>query len=80
MTVIDDGRYRAALAADRPDRRAMLVRVDGPVVTWADGTAEEMDTIALATGHRPDLGHLAPLPGALDGAGRPRHRNGTSLA
>ncbi|MFD5106325.1 flavin-containing monooxygenase [Streptomyces cinereoruber] len=80
MAVIDDGRYRAALAASRPDRRPMFTRVDGPVVTWADGAAEEVDAIILATGYRPDLGYLAPLPGALDGAGRPRHRDGTSLA
>ncbi|MFC7976633.1 flavin-containing monooxygenase [Streptomyces cinereoruber] len=80
MAVIDDGHYRAALAAGRPDRRPMFTRVDGPVVTWADGAAEEVDAIILATGYRPDLGYLAPLPGALDRAGRPRHRDGTSLA
>ncbi|WP_308310489.1 NAD(P)-binding domain-containing protein [Streptomyces sp. CC210A] len=30
MAVIDDGRYRAALAAGRPDRRPMFTRLDGP--------------------------------------------------
>ncbi|WP_418961216.1 hypothetical protein [Streptomyces tritici] len=80
MAVIDDGRYRAALAAGRPDRRPMFTRVDGPVVTWADGTTEQVDAIILATGYQPDLGYLAPLTGALDGAGRPRHRGGASLA
>lgn len=80
MAVIDDGRRRAALAAGRPDRRPMFTRVDGPVVTWADGTAEEVDAIILATGYQPDLGYLAPLPGALDDAARPRHRDGASLA
>ncbi|WP_137988492.1 flavin-containing monooxygenase [Streptomyces vilmorinianum] len=78
MAVIDDGRYRASLAAGRPDRRPMFTRVDGPTVTWDDGTKEEVDAIILATGYRPDLGYLTPL-GILDGSGRPRHRNGASL-
>ncbi|GGT10234.1 hypothetical protein GCM10010286_39830 [Streptomyces toxytricini] len=34
----------------------------------------------LATGYRPHLPHLARLHGALDSAGRPRHRDGASLA
>ncbi|MGA5215222.1 flavin-containing monooxygenase [Streptomyces cinereoruber] len=80
MAVIDDGRYRAALAAGRPDRRPTFTRVDGPVVTWTDGTAEEVDTIILTTGYQPDLGYLAPLPEALHGAGRPRHQDGASRA
>ncbi len=64
--VIDDGRYRAALASARPDRRPAFTGVDGTKVTWADGTTEEVDTIVLATGYRPDLGYLN-LSGALDG-------------
>ncbi|MEU3747322.1 MULTISPECIES: flavin-containing monooxygenase [Streptomyces] len=79
MAVIDDGRYRAALAAGLPDRRPVFTRVDGPSVTWAGGAAEDVDAIILATGYLPDLGYLAPL-GALDAAGRPRHRDGASLA
>ncbi|MFE7580110.1 flavin-containing monooxygenase [Streptomyces gardneri] len=79
MAVIDDGRYRAALAAGRPDRRPMFTRIDGASVTWADGAREDVDAIVLATGYLPDLGYLAPL-GALDVAGRPRHRDGASLA
>ncbi|MEU4041150.1 NAD(P)-binding domain-containing protein [Streptomyces antibioticus] len=78
MAVIDDGRYRAALAAGRPDRRPVFTRVDGPSVTWADGTAEDVDAIVLATGYLPDLDCLTPL-GALDRSGRPRHRDGASL-
>ncbi|MEU7039412.1 NAD(P)/FAD-dependent oxidoreductase [Streptomyces sp. NPDC046237] len=78
MAVIDDGRYRAALAAGRPDRRPVFAHVDGPTVTWVDGTVEEVDAIILATGYLPDLGYLAPL-GALDGEGRPRHRDGASV-
>ncbi|MFF5393201.1 hypothetical protein ACFY5H_33660 [Streptomyces sp. NPDC013012] len=80
MAVIDDGRYRAALTAGRPQRRPMFTGIDGPVVTWADGTVEEVDAIILATGYRPDLDRLAPLPGALNGSGRPRHRDSSSLA
>lgn len=75
--VIDDGRYRNAAAAGAPDRRPVFAGADGTKVTWADGTVEEVDTILLATGYRPDLGHLAPL-GALDASGHPRHREGLS--
>ncbi|MCM1951318.1 NAD(P)/FAD-dependent oxidoreductase [Streptomyces sp. G2] len=79
MAVIDDGRYRAALAAGRPDRRPLFARIDGSAVTWADGVTEEVDAIILATGYRPDLGYLTAL-GALDLTGGPRHRGGASLA
>jgi len=75
--VLDQGRYRAAVAAGRPDRRPMFTDLDGSTVTWADGTTEQVDVILLATGYRPDVGFLAPL-GALDHAGRPRHRGGLS--
>jgi len=76
--VIDDGHYRAAIAAGVPDRRPVFTGIDGPKVTWADGSAEEVDTILLATGYRPDLDYLTPL-GALDEHGHPRHRGGVSL-
>ncbi|MET9969695.1 NAD(P)/FAD-dependent oxidoreductase [Streptomyces sp. NPDC006356] len=76
--VIDDGRYRAAVAAGAPDRRPVLTGADGSKVIWADGSAEEIDTILLATGYRPDLGYLTPL-GALDEHGYPLHREGISL-
>ncbi|MFG3024828.1 hypothetical protein ACGFZQ_41040 [Streptomyces sp. NPDC048254] len=77
--VIDDGRYRHAVAAGAPDWRPVFTGVSGTKVTWADGTTEEVDAILLATGYRPDLGYLAPL-GALDGHGHPIHREGVSLA
>jgi putative flavoprotein involved in K+ transport len=76
--VIDDGRYRRAVAAGAPDWRPVFTGVSGAKVAWADGTAEEVDAILLATGYRPDLGCLAPL-GALDASGHPRHREGVSL-
>lgn len=76
--VIDDGRYRAALTSGAPDRRPVFTAVDGAKVTWVDGSSEEVDTILLATGYRPDLGYLAPL-GALNEHGHPIHREGVSL-
>ncbi|MCC9710613.1 NAD(P)/FAD-dependent oxidoreductase [Streptomyces sp. MNU76] len=75
--VIDDGRYRSAVAAGTPDRRPLFTGIDAAKVTWADGSTEEVDTIVLATGYRPDLGYLAPL-GALDQGGHPLHREGAS--
>ncbi|MCT6782000.1 NAD(P)/FAD-dependent oxidoreductase [Streptomyces sp. CS7] len=74
--VIDDGRYRAALAAGQPERRPMFTGADGAKLVWSDGEREEVDAIVLATGYRPDLPYLAPLHGALDGGGNPRHREG----
>ncbi|MFE9021014.1 flavin-containing monooxygenase [Streptomyces sp. NPDC007808] len=76
--VIDDGRYRAAVTSGRPDRRPVFTGASGTKVTWADGTTEEVDTVLLATGYRPDLVYLVPL-GALDASGHPRHREGISL-
>ncbi|WP_406409088.1 hypothetical protein [Streptomyces sp. NBC_01643] len=78
MAVIDDGRYKAALAAAAPDHRPVFTGIEGSKMTWGDGTVEDVDAIVLATGYRPDLGYLAPL-GALGGQGRPLHRDGTSL-
>ncbi|MCC9706581.1 NAD(P)/FAD-dependent oxidoreductase [Streptomyces sp. MNU76] len=75
--VIDDSRYRAAVTSGAPDRRPVFSGADGTKVTWADGGTEEVDSIVLATGYRPDLGYLTPL-GALDEHGHPRHREGLS--
>ncbi|MFG3495814.1 flavin-containing monooxygenase [Streptomyces sp. NPDC047928] len=76
--VIDDGRYRAAVAQGAPDRRPLFTGADGAEVAWPDGGREKVDTILLATGYRPDLPYLAGLDGALDAAGRPRHREGVA--
>lgn len=76
--VIDDGQYRAALDAGTPARREMFTAVEDNKVTWADGSVEEVDTILLATGYRPDLPYLSAL-GALDDTGAARHREGASL-
>lgn len=78
--VIDDGRHRAALTRGAPDRRELFTGIDGAKVIWPDGVREEVDTILLATGYRPDLPYLADLDGALDDAGRPRRRDGISLS
>ncbi|SCK15516.1 NAD(P)/FAD-dependent oxidoreductase [Streptomyces sp. WMMB 322] len=76
--VIDDGRYRTALEAGAPDRCPMFSRIEGSRVTWSDGSAEDVDTLLLATGYRPDLGCLAPL-GVLGEEGLPLHHDGASL-
>jgi putative flavoprotein involved in K+ transport len=75
--VLDDGRYRGALATGDPDRRAMFSRLDGDHVVWGDGSRERVDAVILATGYRPNLGYLAGT-GALDADGRPLHRAGVS--
>ncbi|MFF8981617.1 flavin-containing monooxygenase [Streptomyces cellulosae] len=74
--VLDDGRYRAALAAGRPGRRPLFTGADGTKLVWPGERREEVDAIVLATGYRPDLPYLAGLDGALDAAGIPRHRGG----
>ncbi|GAA4609719.1 putative flavoprotein involved in K+ transport [Actinoplanes octamycinicus] len=79
VPVIDDGRYRAAIRAGRPDHRPLFAQVDGDRVWWADGTVERVEVIVLATGYRPDLPYLAGT-GALDGQGLPRHAGGVSAA
>lgn len=35
--VLDDGRYRAAPAGDRPERRPLFTGADGPKLLWPDG-------------------------------------------
>lgn len=68
----------AAVAAGRPDRRAVFTGADGAELVWSDGQQEEVDAIVLATGYRPDLPYLAGLDGALDTDGNPRHREGVA--
>jgi putative flavoprotein involved in K+ transport len=75
--VIDDGRLRAAFATGNPDRRPLFTRLRGHRVEWADGTAEDVDTVLLATGYRPALDYLDGT-GALDADGRPLHSGGVS--
>ncbi|MFE5097047.1 flavin-containing monooxygenase [Streptomyces sp. NPDC056638] len=77
--VLDDGRYRAALAAGQPERRPVFTGTDGVKLVWPDGEREEVDAIVLATGYRPDLPYLPSLDGALDADGNPRHREGVAI-
>ncbi|GAA3933586.1 FAD-dependent oxidoreductase [Actinoplanes auranticolor] len=77
IPVIDDGRYRAAIRAGRPDRRPLFTRLDQDVAHWPGHPAEHIDTVILATGYRPDLGYLRPAA-ALTAGGRPLHRGGVS--
>jgi putative flavoprotein involved in K+ transport len=77
VPVIDDGRYRAAIRAGRPDHRPLFARLDGAAVVWADGSRERVDVLILATGFRPEVGYLAGT-GALDERGMPVHDGGVS--
>jgi putative flavoprotein involved in K+ transport len=77
--VLDDGRYRAAIAAGRPDHRPLLEQLDGHDVVWSDGEREPVDAVILATGYRPHLPYLAGT-GALNVDGEPLHRAGVSTA
>ena len=75
--VLDDGRYRAAIAAGNPDRRPLFTTLTSDGVVWADGSREEVDVLLLATGYRPNVAYLERL-GALDAAGAPLHDGGVS--
>ncbi|WP_322938110.1 flavin-containing monooxygenase [Nocardioides bizhenqiangii] len=74
--VLDQGRYAAAIAAGRPDRREMFRAFTGAGVQWTDGPTEDVDAVIFATGYQPDLGYLPPE--AFAGDGWPAHRRGVS--
>ncbi|MPZ96500.1 MAG: SidA/IucD/PvdA family monooxygenase [Propionibacteriales bacterium] len=74
--VVDTGDYRDAVETGRLDRRDMFTAFDTHGVVWPDGSRENVDTVILATGYRPNVAFLEPL-GALDN-GLPRHSNGIS--
>lgn len=75
--VLDEGAYRAAIAAGYPDHRPLFDRLDGGEIVWGDGEREAVDALVLATGYRPHLSYLAAT-GALDPTGLPHHRGGLS--
>jgi putative flavoprotein involved in K+ transport len=79
VSVIDDGRYRAAIRDGCPDHRPLFARLDGDRAVWADGTSERVDVVLLATGYRPHLPFLTDS-GALDAYGVPMHHSGVSTA
>jgi putative flavoprotein involved in K+ transport len=71
VPAVDDGHYRAAVKAGRPNHRPLFTRIDGDHLLWTDSTRERVDALILATGYRADLGYL----GLTD---RPAHRGGVS--
>ncbi|MEV3966054.1 NAD(P)/FAD-dependent oxidoreductase [Nocardia sp. NPDC050193] len=75
--VLDHGRYRAAVAAGKPQRRAMFTGFDADGVVWPDGSRTPVDVVIFATGYRPHLPYLAAT-GALSETGAPRHHRGIS--
>jgi len=76
-SVIDDGRYRSAIAEGAFDRRPMFDRIEGSDFVWRDGSRERVDHLILATGYRPDIPYLSGL-GALSRKGMPLHSGGLS--
>ncbi|MGW6330865.1 flavin-containing monooxygenase [Nocardia rhamnosiphila] len=76
--VLDEGRYRATLAAGKPERREMFTAFTPEGVVWPDGPRTSVDAVIFATGYRPHLPYLTGT-GALTEAGVPRQRQGLSL-
>ncbi|MFE7203403.1 flavin-containing monooxygenase [Pseudonocardia alni] len=79
VPVVDDATYRTAINAGSPARAPLFTDIDGTRLTWPDGHTEQVDTILLATGYRPDLPYLTDLD-ALDHHGRPRQIRGLSTS
>lgn len=76
VPVIDDGRYRRALAAARPPRLPMFDRYEINGVVWNSGARRPLDTVIYATGYHPGVGFLADTTGALMANGAPDQRQG----
>ncbi|MFB7554556.1 flavin-containing monooxygenase [Streptomyces brevispora] len=77
VSVIDDGRYLAALDRHGVERRDMFTRFTNEGVVWADGTKQSVDTVLLATGYRLTFPYLRDS-GALGSDGAPLHRGGVA--
>jgi putative flavoprotein involved in K+ transport len=75
--VLDTGRYRAAIQSGKPDWRPFFTRLTEAGIEWADGRAERVDTVLMATGFLPNLDYLRGLD-ALCPDGRPQHQGGVS--
>ncbi|MEH0821487.1 MULTISPECIES: flavin-containing monooxygenase [unclassified Micromonospora] len=75
-TVLDTGRYRAAVTSGELPRRAMFTAFTPDGVVWGDGTSEPVDAVIFATGYRPDLAYLTPLDTLCHGI--PRQAGGIS--
>ncbi|WP_249643834.1 flavin-containing monooxygenase [Nocardia sputi] len=76
--VLDAGRYRAALAAGKPEQREVFTTFTSEGVVWPDGTRTPVDAVIFATGYRPHLPYLAGT-GALTDTGIPQQCRGLSL-
>jgi putative flavoprotein involved in K+ transport len=76
--VLDTGRYQAALETSQPDWRPLFERLTPEGVIWADGKAEAVQTIILATGYRFQPGYLATLQ-ELNGQSQVQQYKGRSL-
>lgn len=74
--VIDEGSYRAAIAANRPRRRTMFTHYTKNGVVWPGGEEAAVDAVIYATGYHPTTGFLGELAGAIDIDGRPRQHDG----
>ncbi len=79
VPIVDDGRYKAALRADRPATRTMFRAFSADGVVWPDGREERVDQVIFATGFRHAMDFLRPS-GALDAHGQPLHRRGVSTS
>lgn len=75
---IDIGNYQEAFDSGLLDLRKMFTGFIGDSVEWQDGVREQVDTVVLATGYRPNLSYLRDL-GALDENDLPLHSAGLSL-
>lgn len=76
-SVVDDGRYRAALEKGMPARRPMFSAFKPGGVVWENGGVESVDSVIFATGYRPNLPFLSDLE-EFDETDRPRQKGGIS--
>ncbi|RKN50345.1 flavin-containing monooxygenase [Micromonospora endolithica] len=76
--VLDTGAYRGAISCGQLARREMFTTFTSDGVTWPDGTSEPVDAVIFATGYRPHLNYLWPLPGAVAANGSPHQAGGVS--
>lgn len=76
--VLDTGRYQAAMSASQPNWKPLFEHLTPDGVVWADGQAEAVQSIILATGYRFQPEYLSTLP-LLDQQGQVQHHRGRSL-
>ena len=74
--ILDDGTYARAIASANPGSRPMFQSFTRDGVIWADGAAERIDAVILATGYEPNLTFLPAA--AFDSTHRPEQRRGIS--